>query len=328
MESSRKWLKGDTHLHTINSDGELTPEQLIQALQKKGLDWAIITDHNYPAADSPRMENDLLLIQGEEVTGRGGHFNVWGIKMPVKAPYKLTLFEDFLSLIDIAKEAGGVVSVNHPFCKNHGWHFPIDDVDFDCAEIWNAPMHFDDLTNIKWWHNRLLEGKRIAAVGGSDYHKDFVITDLLAMPTTFVYAKSNTQQDILDALKCGHSFITQGPEKTRLYITCGEAFPGCEVEWAPGMEVNVKAERIKRGHRLIVYNNNLILADIKAKKFGTLETKVAVEEKGFVRAQVIYEFKPLSRPIYRAVLKKVMPKDLGNPILPFVYCFTNPIFFS
>lgn len=44
---NRIWLKGDTHLHTCNSDGKLTPGQLVEACQQAGLDYAIITDHNY-----------------------------------------------------------------------------------------------------------------------------------------------------------------------------------------------------------------------------------------------------------------------------------------
>lgn len=35
---NRIWLKGDTHLHTCNSDGKLTPGQLVEACQQAGLD--------------------------------------------------------------------------------------------------------------------------------------------------------------------------------------------------------------------------------------------------------------------------------------------------
>ena len=36
---NRIWLKGDTHLHTCNSDGKLTPGQLVEACQQAGLDY-------------------------------------------------------------------------------------------------------------------------------------------------------------------------------------------------------------------------------------------------------------------------------------------------
>ena len=38
------WIKGDCHLHTTNSDGAKRPEELYEALYRKGLDFAFITD--------------------------------------------------------------------------------------------------------------------------------------------------------------------------------------------------------------------------------------------------------------------------------------------
>ena len=99
MSNQRQWLKGDTHLHTSNSDGNLTTPELIKRCKKNGLDWAIITDHNFPAADAPYENDNLLILQGEEVTGRPGHFNAYGVQMPVSPPYKLDSFEDRKSVV-------------------------------------------------------------------------------------------------------------------------------------------------------------------------------------------------------------------------------------
>lgn len=328
MSNQRQWFKGDTHLHTTNSDGNLSPPELIKLCKKNGLNWAIITDHNFPAADAPYYDGDLLVIQGEEVTGKPGHFNAYGVKMPLSAPYKLGSFEDYIKIIRRAKDAGAVISVNHPFCKRCGWHLPLEGVPMDCMEVWNAPMHIDNMTNIRWWHNQLLQGGRISAIGGSDYHKDYSVTNLLAVPTTVCYAKSNTQEDILDALVKGNSFITQGAGKTMLYLTCGDAFIGETVKWHKGIRAHVKAEKVKRGHRLVVYNNDTILFDQKAKKTGTMNAEIEVAEKGFVRVEVLYEYKNISKMIYKQVVKKMMPKDVGIPIPPLAYCLTNPIFFE
>ncbi|HZK39804.1 MAG TPA: CehA/McbA family metallohydrolase [Clostridia bacterium] len=328
MSKRRQWFKGDTHLHTTNSDGDLSTAELIKRCKKNGLNWAIITDHNFPAADAPYDDGDLLIIQGEEVTGRPGHFNAYGAKMPFSPPYKLQSFEDYKKIIQQAKDAGAVISVNHPFCKNCTWHLPLEGFPMDCVEVWNAPMHIDNMTNIRWWHNQLLQGRRISAVGGSDYHKDYVVTNLLAMPTTVCYAKSNTQEDILDSLVKGNSFITQGAGKTMLYLTCGDAYVGETVQWRKGIRAHIKAEKIKRGHRLVVYNNDILIFDQKAKKAGTMIAEAEVVEKGFVRAEVLYEYKGFSKAIYKQVIKRAMPKDIGLPLVPFAYCLTNPIFFK
>lgn len=77
---NRIWLKGDTHLHTCNSDGKLTPGQLVEACQQAGLDYAIITDHNYNTVKASYTDKNLLVMQGQEITDDLGHINVWGQK--------------------------------------------------------------------------------------------------------------------------------------------------------------------------------------------------------------------------------------------------------
>lgn len=62
---NRIWLKGDTHLHTCNSDGKLTPGQLVEACQQAGLDYAIITDHNYNTVKASYTDKNLLVMQGQ-----------------------------------------------------------------------------------------------------------------------------------------------------------------------------------------------------------------------------------------------------------------------
>jgi len=329
MTKQRKWLKGDTHLHTTNSDGNLTTAELIKECRRKGLDWAIITDHNFSTVLNPYYVGGLLVIQGQEVTAKPGHVNMWGAKLPFSAPYTLESFDDYINIINEGKAAGATISVNHPFCKKCGWHLPLEGFPMDCVELWNAPMHIDNMTNIKWWHNELLKGRRIGAVGGSDYHKDYYnVTSLVAMPTTICYAKSNTQEDILEALRNGNSVITQGPDKTMLYLTCGNAVIGETVQWSEGIKVDIKAVKLKKGHRLVVYNNDTVIYNYKAKSFGFHHAELEVQEKGFVRAEVLYEFKSVSKKIYGKVIEKIMPKDVGIPVPPFAYCLTNPIFFE
>jgi len=328
MATGRKWLKGDTHLHTTNSDGVLTTAQLIENLKKKGLDWAIITDHNFSTVDAPYRDGDFQVIPGEELTGDAGHINLWGVKIPFTPPYVLESFEDYTKIINASKAAGATVSVNHPFDKNCGWFMPLEGFPMDCVEVWNAPMHIDDMTNIRWWHKELLKGRRLGAVGGSDYHKDYHVTDLAAMPTTICYAKSNSPDDILEALRNGNSVITQGPDKTMIYLTCGDAFIGETVQWNKGLKVHIKAERIKKNHRLVVYNNDTILYDCKMKKFGTHEVDLEVKEKGFVRVEVLYEYKPVAKFMYKQIIKRIFPKDKGIPLPPYAYALTNPIFFE
>lgn len=77
---NRIWLKGDTHLHTCNSDGKLTPGQLVEACQQAGLDYAIITDHNYNTVKASYTDKNLLVMQGAGDHRRPGSHQCLGQK--------------------------------------------------------------------------------------------------------------------------------------------------------------------------------------------------------------------------------------------------------
>lgn len=193
---NRIWLKGDTHLHTCNSDGKLTPGQLVEACQQAGLDYAIITDHNYNTVKASYTDKNLLVMQGQEITDDLGHINVWGKKVPQDPPYILKTVEDYDAVLAPCREAGATISVNHPFCSMCGFHMDLEHFHFDCVEVWNTIQHSDNIKNMNWWHNQLLQGNHIAAVGGSDFHKDIGPLKLLANPTTIVHTTAKTEETV------------------------------------------------------------------------------------------------------------------------------------
>lgn len=326
----KRWLKGDTHMHTIHSDGKYTPEGLIQKANKKHLDFIIITDHNNSVAAYNDYNNpDLLVLKGTEFTSFFGHINFWGVKRPFTAPYCVNNFDDFLPIYEQAKQAGATVSINHPECKKNGWHMPREGFSYDCVEIWNGPQRIDNMTAIEWWHKQLLAGKRIAAVGGSDYHRDYLgLTDLFASPTTYVCAQSCTADDILKALRNGNAFVTESVNGPKLFLSCGDFTQGDSVPFGSDTEAYIKATDLRRGDSLVVYGNDSIIYEHRAEKGESVhEATIPVKEKGFVRAEILTQYGTAKKALYRAVVKFMMPADLKLPIPPFARCVSNPIYF-
>ncbi len=325
----RRWLKGDCHLHTYHSDGKYSPEKLISMCKKKGFDYMIITDHNTNSVGHtwPTKEG-ILIIQGEELTTKLGHINFWGVEKPFSGSFAVNGMEDMMCIVEEAKANGATASVNHPTCKKCTWLLPLDDFPLDCVEVWNGPMRIDNMTAIEWWHKELLKGRRIGAVGGSDYHNDYVVTDFLGNPCTIVLAESNTTDDVLRALREGRSVITHDPDSTMIYLTCGEAQLGDTVEWKEGIKADLKVKKLKKGHRLVVYNNDEIIYDYTASKTGDHEARVEVKEKGFIRAQITYTYNAITNKGYDLILKFIMPLDLDLPRPAFAWCLTNPIYFE
>lgn len=322
---ARKWYKGDTHLHTLNSDGALTPGQLVDKCKGKGLDFMIITDHNYNTVDKSYFDGDMLIIQGQEITDESGHVNVWGKKVPEEPPYDIKTTENYKKLLEKCKKAGAVISVNHPFCSKCGFRLNLDDFDFDCVEVWNTVQHRDNMKNCDWWVKQLLNGKRIAAVGGSDYHRDELKLPILAIPTTIVHAKSKSEKDILEALVEGRSVITNSPNSSMIYMKYGNNTVGDTAKLTPGQMLSVTVTNMKIGHTLKIYNNDKVIFQSKANKNEKLYiTNVEIKEKGFVRAEITYTFSPLMKRIYKAAEKRFLNCN-DREVPDFIWAFTNPI---
>src|SRR5882724_6542575 len=72
-----RWYKGNTHTHTLNSDGDSTPDDVAKWYREHGYRFLVLSDHN--VLTNPDGLNavlgaseQFLLIKGEEVTDRVG----------------------------------------------------------------------------------------------------------------------------------------------------------------------------------------------------------------------------------------------------------------
>lgn len=326
---NRKWFKGDTHLHTINSDGVLTKGQLVERCKKSGLDFMIITDHNFNSVEESYYDGDMLVIQGQEITGDNGHVNIWGKKVPLEPPYALDTKEDYEKIIEMCKKEGATITLNHPFCSMCGFRFNIDDLYCDCVEVWNTVQHTDNMTNRDWWVRQLLGGRRLAAVGGSDYHRNYAGLDILAHPTTVVLAEENTPSEILKAMREGRSVITSSPNSTMIELTCGDAVIGDTVEFHEGIEVQVLITKLLPMHTVRVYNNETVIYEEKSNTGTDISSfSCTVREKGFVRVEITYQFIGPVKKLYGAVEKKILKVNSNGELPEFIRAFTNPIWFE
>src|SRR5687767_12817135 len=75
--SGRRWYKGNTHTHTLNSDGDSTPDQVVRWYREHGYQFLVLTDHNFLTSVAGLnalhgADEQFLVIKGEEVTDRFG----------------------------------------------------------------------------------------------------------------------------------------------------------------------------------------------------------------------------------------------------------------
>lgn len=117
-------MKIDLHNHTVYSkhwfwgiDALNTPEEMIRAAIKRGLDGIAITDHNYVKSSlkakkyARRVDRDFLVITGTEIRSASGDVLALGVKSDVKAGMSVQ------ETVEKIRELGGVAIAPHPFSK-------------------------------------------------------------------------------------------------------------------------------------------------------------------------------------------------------------------
>ena len=76
------WYRIAPHVHTVHSDGRLTPAEVIALGKASGLDGIVSTDHNTTSALlhwGEVQDLEFLVINGVEVTYGQGHWNIFGL---------------------------------------------------------------------------------------------------------------------------------------------------------------------------------------------------------------------------------------------------------
>lgn len=215
--SPARWWKGDLHAHTVHSDGNNTVQELAAQARERGLHFFAVTDHNTSshipdvlAASSP----DLLIIPGEEVTTYKGHANVWGF--PGWVDFRCDDVDAMARLMAFVHEAGGLFSPNHPKRYGPPWLFT-DLRGYGIMEVWQAPWRWHNEESREFWLRHLDDGRRVAAVGGSDTHAIPPAArnqpNGLGEPCTWVRAPGPLDEaGVLEALRAGHVFISESFE--------------------------------------------------------------------------------------------------------------------
>ena len=301
----RTLLLGDIHTHTHASDGVLSASELATHAQRHGLAFLAITDHNQmvSAEQLPKIPG-ITLIPGVEWTHYLGHANFLGVDQPYDAPFLTNTAEDARSRFLSARERGALIIVNHPFGEECEFQFDLGQLPFDCIEIWNGPIRESNLKAIGMWHSLLASGKKIPAVGGSDYHRDNLF-QILGGPCMGVFAESNAPGDILSALRAGHGYITFAPQGPSIQISVGDAIMGDSVTWQPDTNMTISAQGLNKGDIIRAITAEESTDIFQAPSSGKANLHLPVTAPGFIRIEIHRTFLPGLPPL---------PALISNPI--------------
>ena len=106
---AQRWYKGNTHTHTLNSDGDSTPDEVVRWYREHGYQFLVLTDHNYlTSVDGLNAlhgaAEKFLVVRGEEVTStvnsKAVHINGLNVSSLVAAPSGTNLVEVMQQSVD------------------------------------------------------------------------------------------------------------------------------------------------------------------------------------------------------------------------------------
>ncbi len=232
------WYCGDSHTHSIYSDGSDTPTQMAHTSLAEGLNWQVATDHgqgtSLPAIEALHAEiapfaeagpDAFIVIPGQEYSLRDYHANVLGGRFlyPVDQPLQAMLDAAYGSS---TPEQPVVAVLNHPT-----WDGTPKAPELARAlerlpmlELWNGP----EPGGINLWWELLNKGLRTIAITNTDAHSRRGV----GSRRTYVWLGDQplTRSAVIGALRAGHSYLSRGAV---LDVTFGGRRPGEEVPAGP-----------------------------------------------------------------------------------------------
>ena len=238
----KRWYKGNTHTHTLNSDGDSTPDEVVRWYREHGYQFLVLTDHNFvtpvdglQAVHGARQK--FLVIRGEEVSdlfdGKAIHINGLDVERTVEPQKGSSVAEVLQRNVDAIRAVTGVPHVNHP---NYEWAITVDDLkklERDrLFEIFNG----HPLTNNnggggkpsleEMWDQLLTAGKQLYGIAVDDAHIFKRPWDRDAarpgMGWVVVRAESLATREILNALERGDFYASTGVELTDVATSASE----------------------------------------------------------------------------------------------------------
>ena len=118
-----RWYKGNTHTHTLNSDGDSTPDEVVRWYREHDYRFLVLTDHNFlTSVDALQAlhgaDEQFLVIRGEEVTETLGekalHTNGLNLGALVPPQGGRSVVDVLQRNVDAIRRERGVPHINHP----------------------------------------------------------------------------------------------------------------------------------------------------------------------------------------------------------------------
>jgi predicted metal-dependent phosphoesterase TrpH len=286
-----RWYKGNTHTHTLNSDGDSTPNEVVTWYREHGYQFLVLTDHNFltqvEALNALHgADEKFLVMKGEEVTdsfsGQPIHVNGLNVARKVEPQGGTSVLDTLQRDVDAIREATGVPHINHP---NFNWAITAEELkqvrNDKLFEIYNGHPRVNNLGGSQhapleqMWDAVLSSGKVIYGIAVDDAHhfKRPWDPDAARPGRGWVVVRADhlTAEAILEALERGDFYASTGVELEEIVNTTDQIRIVIKEEETSGYRVQFTG---KNGRLLKEVESNPAIYSIRG-------------DEGYVRAKVI-----------------------------------------
>jgi len=233
------FYKGNLHTHTVNSDGDSTPDDVVRWYREHGYNFVTITDHNYLTnVDGLNAlhgaDDQFIVMKGEELTDRFNtkpiHINGFAPDSFIKTTGGTSVLDMAQRMIDAARGAGAVPSVNHP---NFGWAISADELlQLQRTRLFEVFNGHPLVNNVggggvpgleEMWDRMLSSGKLLYGIAVDDAHYFKRPEDKTAprpgQGWVYVRAPRLESRALVDALERGEFYSSTGVELLSINAT-------------------------------------------------------------------------------------------------------------
>ena len=314
------WVSGDSHDHSLYSDGSGTIFQNFAQAQKQGIDYVTITDHSTSRGWADALiagpQYGIIPIRGNEYSHSTYSHAVF-INVNQEKNYSSLTPPVAVQTFKNDTNGEGLVYVAHPFDdgvdrwqQNNGWESPIDGI-----EVWNAWYAGRYIVNARAfekWDLLNSQGRHLYGIATTDTHSSRYIGEAY----TTVYVEEYTAEGILDGHRAGHMYGSNGPV---IDFRLGNAMMGDDVGVSKDGEyvtLDISGEYFLPLTKVLLIKNGEVVysKEINANSFDE-SVELFVKPGDFIRMEVEgteTETRKLNGPSF----------DTSAP-----FAFTNPIFF-
>ena len=243
VTASTRFKRLELHNHTVESDGNLTCQELTEYLAADHVDAFAITDHNTTSGQKKieqlleEKHYPISLIRGMEYTTYFGH--ILCLNLSKYVPWNSIDQHRPELLFEAAREKGALVGIAHPFSYGdpfaRGCRFEMTVSDYskvDFIEIFNNPesLHEVNERGTNLWMSLIFSGYQITATSGMDLHNRAKLAGCYA---TYIEGKNggNIASELDTAIHTHRTWVSKGallltevlPETNELLLTFTDA---------------------------------------------------------------------------------------------------------